>query len=486
MWLFCSPEDGLLFAFDDGSPYTTVDALPPSTQVHDRMSPLALSALVVGAVAFLLFLILYVRVHAFVALLVTSLGVAVVGGIPPAEIIDVIIDGMGGTLGYIAVIIGIGAMIGEVLRQTGGAEQIASTLLRASGDEKAPWALSATGLIVAIPVFFDVALILFIPLVYSLVERTDKTLLYYAIPLVAGIAVAHSFIPPTPGPVAVAGLIEADLGWVILFGLIAGVPAVIVGGVFFGRYIDARIPLGVPEQMDIETVADPEAAGRRTPPFAQAIGIIAFPLALILLGTVSDVIWGEEHVVGMWMTFIGHPITALSVAVLLTFYLLGVRCGYPMKDVQRMATKSLEPVGLIILVTGAGGVLGNVLVETGVGEVLAEAMAASNLPIVLLAFGIAVVVRVSVGSATVSMVTAASFMAPVVAAGAYSAPLLGMITIAIASGATVLSHVNDSGFWLVSRYLGMDEAQTLKSWTVMETIVGGVGLLVVLVLSLFF
>jgi gluconate transporter len=448
------------------------------------MSTLALAGLVLGAVVTLLVLVLYVRLHAFVALLLTSLLVAVLGGIPLSQIAGVIEDGMGSTLGYIATVIGLGAMVGEMLRQSGGAETIAATLLDRFGDDRAPWALSLTGLLVAIPVFFDVALILFIPLVYTLTERTGKSLLLYAIPLLAGIAVAHSFIPPTPGPVAVAGLLNADLGWVILFGLLAGIPSILVGGVFFGRYIADRIHVEVPDGVQEE---DPEVEATIVPPsFGQAIAVIGVPLVLILLGTLSDVVLAEGTTVRAGLAFVGHPFTALVLAVLLAFYVLGVRGGVPMADVQSIATTALEPVGLIILVTGAGGVLGNVLVETGVGDALAEAMAASNLPVVLLAFLVAVVVRVSQGSATVSMVTAAGLVKPVIQAGSYTAPTVGLVTIAIAAGATVLSHVNDSGFWLVSRFLGMDEEQTLKSWTVMETIVGTVGFLVVLGLGVLF
>lgn len=448
------------------------------------MSTPALVGLVFLAVATLLVLVLYVRLHAFVALLLTSLVVAVLGGIPLADIAGIVEDGMGSTLGYIATVIGLGAMVGEMLRQSGGAEQIAQTLLRTFGDDRAPWALSLTGLLVAIPVFFDVALILFIPLVYTLSERTGKSLLFYAIPLLAGIAVAHSFIPPTPGPVAVAGLLGADLGWVILFGVLAGVPSILVGGVLYGRYIGQQIHLDVPESMREDPDGGPKG-DPSLPSFGQALSVIGLPLLLILGGTVSDVLLAEGTTLRAALSFVGHPFVALVLAVLLAFYVLGVRGGYAMDDVQQIATKGLEPVGLIILVTGAGGVLGQVLVETGVGDALADAMAASNLPVVVLAFLIAVVVRVSQGSATVSMVTAAGLVAPVFESGDYAAPVVGLTTIAIAAGATVLSHVNDSGFWLVSRYLGMDESETLRAWTVMETIVGVVGFLVVLGLSLF-
>lgn len=445
----------------------------------------ALIALVALGIAALLFLVIVVRMQAFIALLLTSLLVAVLGGIPLSEIAGTIQEGMGGTLGYIAIVVGIGAMFGEMLQASGGAEQIAHTLVGRFGEQRAPWALGLTGLIVAIPVFFDVALILFIPLVYSLARQSGRSLLLYAIPLVAGIAVAHSFIPPTPGPVAVASLLGADLGWVILFGLLAGIPATILGGVYFGRYIAGRIHLEVPEYMLQEAERPAHEQDQPPPDFSLAVGLIGVPLVLILGSTLSDVLLAEGHSVRAFFNFVGHPFTALIIAVLLAFYLLGIRRGYTADQVQRIATASLEPVGLIILVTGAGGVFGNVLVETGVGDALASLMAASNLPIVLLAFLIATVVRVSQGSATVSMVTAAGIMAPVIEAGGYSPPLVGAITIAIASGATVLSHVNDSGFWLVSRFLGMSEEETLRSWTVMETIVGLVGFSVVLVVSLF-
>lgn len=461
------------------------------------MSTFSLIFIAVLGIALLLFLVIVARIQAFVALLISSLFVAVVGGIPPSEIAEVIQTGMGNTLGYIAIIIGLGAMFGELLQASGGAETISNTLVKKFGEDKAPWALGITGLIIAIPVFFDVALILLIPLVYSLSRRTGRSLLYYGIPLVAGIAVAHSFIPPTPGPVAVAGLLGADLGWVILFGLVAGIPAMIVGGIYFGRYIAGQIHLDLPQtatadasvaaqQEEAAEIAEARAHEPKQPlTFGLVMTVLAVPLVLILLNTVSGVLLPEDSPVLGWIAFIGHPFVALIIAALLSFYFLGIRQGFSMRQVLQMATKSLEPVGLIILVTGAGGVFGRVLVETGIGEALANLMAASNMPIIVLAFLIAVVVRVSQGSATVSMVTAAGLLAPVVNAGTYSAPLIGAITIAIACGATVLSHVNDSGFWLVGRFFDMTEQQTLRSWTVLETILGVVGFLIVLVFSFF-
>ncbi len=449
------------------------------------MSTGALVGLVVFGVAFLLVLVVAVRLHAFIALLLTSLVVAVLGGIPLAEIAELIQREMGSTLGYIAVVIGVGAMFGEMLQRSGGARAIANALLRVFGDRYSPWALGLSGLIVAVPVFFDVALILFVPLVYSLARRSGRSLLYYAIPLLAGIAVAHSFIPPTPGPVAVAGLLGADLGWVIAFGVIAGVPATIVGGIWFGRYASSRVHLDVPEFMHLPPETPNPQASVSTPGFGLAAGLIALPLVLILLGTASSAALPEGHPMRDVLAFVGHPFTALIAAALLSFYALGTRLGLSRDEVRQMATKSLEPVGLIILVTGAGGVFGKVLVATGVGTAVADWMATSRLPLVALAFLIAAVVRIAQGSATVSMVTAAGLMAPILEATTTSPPLLAAVVIAIASGATVLSHVNDSGFWLVSRYLGMSEKQTLRVWTVMETLVGLTGFGVVLLLSFF-
>jgi Gnt-I system low-affinity gluconate transporter len=460
------------------------------------MTTAALIGLVAFGVALLLFLIMVVRIQAFAALLLASMVVAVLGGLPLAEIPAVIQEGMGRTLGYIAIVVGLGAMLGQLLQVSGGAEQVARTLLGRLGEERAPWALGLTGLIVATPVFFDVALILFIPLVYGLARRSGRSLLYYAIPLLAGIAVAHSFIPPTPGPVAVASLIGADLGWVIAIGLLAGIPATVVGGIFFGRTIAGRIHLRVPEYMLPEVNPGPALVGTESgsiapapdaelPSFGLVLALIGVPLSLILLGTVSRVTLGDGHPLRALFAFLGHPFAALLVAALLAFWLLGTRRGYSAEEVRKVATAGLEPVGMIILVTGAGGVFGNVLVAAGVGDALAGLMAGSAMPVVVLAFLIATVVRVAQGSATVAMVTAAGIVAPVIQAGSYPPPMLGALTIAIAAGATVLSHVNDSGFWLVSRFLGMSEAETLRSWTVMVTLVGLVGFAVALLVSAF-
>jgi Gnt-I system low-affinity gluconate transporter len=460
-------------------------------------------------IGLILFLVIVVRLQAFVALLLTSLIVAVMAGIPLGEITGVIQEGMGGVLGFVAIVVGLGTMIGRLMEVTGGAEQIARTLLARSGEERAQWAMGLTGFIVAIPVFFDVGLIILISLVYGIARTAQRSLLYYAIPLLAGLAIAHAYIPPTPGPVAVAAVVGADLGWVILFGALCGIPGLILGGFVFGRFIGDRIFVEEPEYMLASHGAGAEVAsggsgeggstaggqppadehapeaGRREPPsFGLVTAIVLLPLGLILINTVSGVVLAEDSPALPITGFIGHPFTALTAATLLAMYWLGIKQGYTRDEVQQIATASLEPVGLIILVTGAGGVFGRVLVEAGVGEALADTLAAWRLPVVVLAFVIALGVRVSQGGATVAMITAASIVAPVVETGEFTPPQIALVVVAIASGATALSHVNDSGFWLVSRYLGLTEKQTFASWTALVTIIGFSGFAVALILSL--
>lgn len=446
----------------------------------EPLSNAALLLLTAGSIGALLFLVIVLRMQAFIALIVVSFVAAILGKTPPSAVADAVAEGMGDTLGYIAVVIGVGTMLGEMIQASGGASKIASTLIRVFGERKAQWALALIGVIVATPVFFEVGLIIFIPLVYNLTRRTGKSLLYYGIPLAAGMAVAHACIPPTPGPVAVSSIIGADLGWVIFFGVLAGAPAAIIGGVFFGNHIAKRIHVTPPETFER---SEDDTEGRKKPSFAMVVSLIALPLALILANTAGKIILEEGSALRAWISFIGHPFAALTAALLLAFYFLGVRLGFSADEVQRIATRSMEPVGMIILLTGAGGVFGHILVETGVGAALTDMMAATQLPILLFGFLIAAAIRVAQGSATVAMVTSAGLLAPVIQNGSFSEPMLGAIAIAVACGATILSHVNDSGFWLVNQLMGMTEAQTLRSWTVMETIVGVVGLAVILLVA---
>ncbi|OIU70338.1 GntP family permease [Rossellomorea aquimaris] len=445
------------------------------------MSDQMLILVALAGIFLLLFLVIKTKLHAFVSLLLVSLIVGIAAGMPLGEVVTSIQNGMGGTLGFVAVVVGLGAMFGRMLEVSGGAERLAQTLINKFGEDKAQWSLGITGFLVAIPVFFDVGFIILVPIVYGLARKTGKSLLYYGIPLLAGLAVTHSFIPPTPGPIAVADLIGADLGWVILFGVIAGIPSMIIAGPLFAKFISKKIHAVVPDYMQAEEMED----DKDLPSFGLIASLISIPLVLILLNTLSGVLLDEGNTLRSILTFLGHPFVALTIATILTFILLGTKRGYTRDEVQEIATKALEPAGIIILVTGAGGVFKQVLIDSGVGEVLGEMMAGSSLPPIALAFLIAMVVRVAQGSATVSMVTAAGLMSPLISTLGMEGPVLGLMVIAIASGATVFSHVNDSGFWLVNRYFGLDVKDTLKSWTVMETLIGFVGFAVVFILGMF-
>ncbi|MFD2679291.1 GntP family permease [Bacillus seohaeanensis] len=445
------------------------------------MSDSMLILVALAGIFLLLFLVIRTKLHAFVALLLVSLIVGIAAGMPLDEVVKSVESGMGGTLGFVAVVVGLGAMFGQMLEVSGGAERLAQTMIKKFGEDKAQWALGVTGFLVAIPVFFDVGFIILVPIVYGLAKKTGKSLVYYGIPLLAGLAVTHSFIPPTPGPIAVADLLDADLGWVILFGAIAGVPSMIIAGPLFAKYIAKRIHVVVPDYMNTEEVE----YDKELPSFGLIAFLILIPLVLILANTLSGVLLDEGNIVRSILTFLGHPFVALTIATIATFILLGTKRGYTRDEVQEIATKALEPAGIIILVTGAGGVFKQVLIDSGVGQVLGEMMAGSALPPLLLAFLIATVVRVAQGSATVSMVTAAGLMSPLISTLGMEGPVLGLMVIAIAAGATVFSHVNDSGFWLVNRYFGLNVKDTLKTWTVMETLIGFVGFATVFIIGFF-
>ena len=443
-------------------------------------TPLLLT-LALSSVAVLLWLVMVRKMPVFIALLLVSVLMGLGSGMSPKLVLETLQAGMAGTLGFIAVVVGLGAIFGEVLNVSGGARQLAETLLARWGESKAPWGLSLAGFLIAIPVFFDVGFVILAPLIYGLSKRSGKSLLYYAIPLLAGLAVTHSFVPPTPGPVAVASILGADLGWVIFFGAICGSVAMVCAGPVFGTYIGNKIYVPA-ENFGLDVTEE----SADLPPFSTVMFLVAVPLVLIVLNTVSGLIFVEGHWARNLFQFVGHPFIALIIATLACLHFLGTRRGVSRQDLNRVATRAFEPAGIIILVTGAGGVFKQVLIESGVGQALGEALANSQLPLIVAAFFIATLVRVVQGSATVSMITAAGLMAPIVQVAQVSPPKLALIVVAIASGATVLSHVNDSGFWLVSRYLGLSEKQTLASWTVMETIIGSVGFGVALLLSLWF
>jgi Gnt-I system low-affinity gluconate transporter len=452
------------------------------------MSTAYILFIVITAVTILLLMVLKFKISAFISLLITSILVGVLAGMPLNGILKTIEKGMGGTLGFVATVVGLGAIFGQMLESSGGAESLAHSLIKKFGKDRAPWAMVITGFVVAIPVFLDVGLIILAPILYALSRDTKRSLLFYGIPLLAGLAVTHSFIPPTPGPIAVADIIEADLGWVIFFGFILGFPTAVIAGPVFGKYISKKIDLQPPKDLfDPDAVSTNET--NTLPSFRLIAILIAMPLLLILISTFTDMGIKTElispSIIADILIFIGHPFSALIIATLLAIWFLCIKRGMSRQKVLELSTKALGPAGIIILITGAGGVLKQVLVDSGIGTIMAESFADSALPPILLAWLLSAVVRVTQGSATVAMITSAGIIASVLPVFELNAPEMALIVISIASGATLLSHVNDSGFWLVSKYFGMDEKQTLRSWTVMESIIAFCGLGFSLLASLF-
>ena len=441
------------------------------------------------SIGLLLYLVLRVKLHPFLSLLITAMFLGVTSGMPLSKVNTAIQNGLGGTLGFVATVVGIGGIFGQILEASGGTEAIARNLIRRFGKDKAHWSLVMAGFLIAIPVYFDVGFIILVPVVYALAKDTKRSTLFYAIPLLAGLAVTHTFVPPTPGPVAVADMLGADLGWVILIGSLIGLPVAILAGPVFGSYISKKIDVAPPKHMMEELNNGTEQSECSLPSFTAVATIIGMPLLLMVVKSVIELLiklgYMQEGIVYDISVFVGHPFTALIIATLMAAYFLGTRRGFTRKQLLDVSVKVLAPAGMIILIIGSGGAFKEMLIQSGVGNVLAEGISATKLPPIVLAFIIAAAVRITLGSATVSMITAAGIIGPIQEAYTLSEIHLALIVISIASGATILSHVNDSGFWLVGKYLGLTEMQTLRSWTVMETIIALGGFGIALLLSFF-
>ena len=442
-----------------------------------------LLAAVLISIALLLLLILRFKIQAFLALLIASMAAGILAGMPPTIIIDSMKKGMGDTLGFVATVVGLGALFGALLERSGGARSLADYMLEKMSLERAPWAMVGTGLMVSIPVFFDVAFIILVPIVYALQRQTGKSLLFFGMPLLAGLSVAHGFIPPTPGPVAVAHILGVDLGYIILFGLVIGIPAAVISGPIFGSYVSNRIEVTIPNYME-ETIED---NNNHVHP-GMIIIIIFIPILLMVMNTVVKHIpqtaWLIPSSFTVWIGLIGHPFTALMIANLMAWYFLGLRQGMTKDDIQEIWSKSLAPAGLIILLTGAGGMFKQILIDTGAGALLAQSLSGDTTTPIIFAFICSLLVRVIQGSATVAMITSAGLTAPLLLSFAGPEVYKALVVIAIASGATMMSHVNYSGFWLVNRYFGLTERQTLQSWTMLTVILGLTAFSIALILSM--
>ena len=440
----------------------------------------------VGAVLVLLTLILRFKLHAFVALVLVSLVTALVTKIPFANVVPTLLEGFGKTLATVALLVGFGAMIGRILEITGGAEVLAERLIDRFGEARAPLALGIASLLFGFPIFFDAGLVVMLPIIFSVARRFGGSVLLYALPAAGAFAVMHAFVPPHPGPVAAGELLGADIGLLVIVGLVVAIPTWYIASYLFARWAGHRFELPVPNILGTD---DDVKEGRVPPEFSTVLLVLLLPLVLIFLNTglgtlaTTGVIDGNALWVSL-LRMIGQTPVALMITVLVAMATLGTR-NHSKAQLEAIMNGALGPVCAIILVTGAGGMFGGVLRASGIGEALAGSLQDLGLPLIVAAFLVATALRVAQGSATVALTTTAGLLAPTLqATTGLSAFDLCFLVIAIACGSTVLSHVNDSGFWLVGRFLEMDEKTTLKTWTVMETLLGTVGFIFALIGSL--
>lgn len=443
---------------------------------HDTLGLLLLAAV---GIALLLTLIIKSKIEPFIALVVSGVLVALVGGVSltdlvgtPVKTSDALIEkGFAGILGHITLIIGLGTVLGAILEHSGGAQVLLERLTRIFGEKGTPIAMGVTGFLLGIPIFFDIGIFVLAPLVYVAAVRGGRSLALYALPLLAGLSVTHAFLPPHPGPVAAAGFFGVSLGWIIVMGLICGIPAWFASGILWGRWIGARVYVPVPG----EHIRGTEEGNELPPPALGTVLVsIGMPMLLILGATFGN-LWLADGWLKDLLVFTGNPAIALTLAVLVAMWLLGTRRGISTAELSKVTSESLRPVGMILLVVGAGAFFGAVLAATGVGQAVADSLSQAGLPVILSAYVISCGMRIAQGSATVAIVTTSGILAPTLANSDFSQPQLALIVIAISSGSIIASHVNDGGFWIISKYFNMSVKDTLKTWTVLETVLSVVG-----------
>ena len=436
-----------------------------------------ISAAVVG-IAILLILIIRFKLHPIISMMLSAVIIGVGAGMPLSMISETVEKGVGKTLQGIALLVGLGSMFGGILEASGGAQKIAETLIDKFGQKKAGWALGITGLVIGTTVFFEAGVVVLIPLVFSVVRTTKKSTLYYAIPLLAGLASGYAFVPPSAGSVLTANALDVNLGMMIMVGVPTAIISMLIAGIIWGSFIGNKIFAALPEEGNETVHSDKEL-----PPFGLVLSVVLIPLVLILLGTISKYVTILQPVADI-LGFVGKPFFALTIATLAAMYFLGIRRGFTGAQIKAIFDKSLKPTGMILLVIASGGVIRWMLQDSGLGNIIGPILESSSMPLILVAFLIALLVRASVGSSIVAMTMASGIMASMPAVMETSMLYRAAMCCAICGGATALSHVNDAGFWLVGTFLHIDEKTTLKSWTVMETLIGISALIVSMIISI--
>ena len=437
---------------------------PPSHQA-------SLMLITLAAIIGLVIAIGRYRLNAFVALVLASLFVGLAAGMPLANVTKAFQEGVGAMLGAVAVVVGLGIILGKMLSESGGAEVVAAKFIEWMGEKRLPWTLFWVAFIVGIPVFFTVGMVLLVPILMAVARKSKLPLLSLAIPMIAALSAAHGLVPPHPGPMAAIGMLKADAGKTILWSLVVGLPAAMIAGPILGKILSARVLV---EMKDTPESARVQTGAQIRPGFGATLMTILFPVGLMLVATLADMALAKESSLRPEFAFLGHPVVSLLAAVLISFYTFGAKCGFSRAQIASFAEASLGPAAPILLVVGAGGGFNKVLVASGVGEAVASAVAQSNLSPLLLGWLIAALIRIATGSATVAISTAAGIMAPIALKNPAINPEL--LVISMGSGSLILSHLNDGGFWFVKEYLNLTVAETLKTWTVVATVLGVCGL----------
>ena len=443
-----------------------------------------------GAIALLLVLIIAARIHAFLALIIVSFVTAIATGVPANQIIPTLTAGFGSTLATVALLVGLGAMLGRMLETSGGAQVLTDALIRKFGEKRAPLALSIASLMMGFPIFFDAGLVVMLPIIFAVARRLGGSLLLYAFPAATAFSVMHIFVPPHPGPVAATGLLGADVGLVLVFGLLIAIPTWYIVGYKFGTWVGRKYDIAIPTILAGQGSDETAEEFKSTPRLGTIIFLLLLPLVLIFLNTGLNALATAEIVsldnpIVQALRLVGETPVALLITVILAMWLLGWRVNKEKSLVEKIVDSALGPVCAIILITGAGGMFGGVLRASGIGNAIADSLDAIGLPLIVAGFVIAAIVRLAQGSATVALTTAAALVQPVVLADTSLNPVeLAAVVLALAAGSVFAGHVNDSGFWLVSKFFGMDTQTTLKTWTVGQALVGTFGFIFALAIFL--
>lgn len=416
--------------------------------------------------------------HAFISLLIASLFLAIFTGMKLDEIVKAYETGVGGTLGHLIGIIALGAILGKMLAESGAGLRIANYFIKVFGEKKLPWAMFFSGFVIGIPVFFEVGILILLPLVISIQKASKKNILLIALPAIAGLSIVHGLVPPHPGAVAAIGIYNANLGKVLLYSLIIAIPSGIIGGPLYAKFISKRVtPEEEPEFVHVEEIPKDKMPSTWISFFS-----ILLPVILMVLGTIAPYIKASETIEKLF-TLIGSPLIALLISVFSAYYFLGLRLGQDRKAIKKFTEDCLVPVGSIVLIIGAGGGFKQILIDSGVGDTIGNLAQNFSVSPLVLAFIIAGLIRIATGSATVALTTAAGIVSPIIAN--MSGVNLELLVIVTGAGSLMFSHVNDAGFWMVKEYLGLSIKETFKTWTALETILSFMAFIFALILNAF-